>query len=101
MLTKDKMMIKKYLKKIPVFFRLFLSLHAFLFILDDQLSSITSVYRRFRLYYASSTKTQFEKGRIIGAREAGLSSKANAQGVGRNVTTVLRCCRAWFEDQCY
>jgi hypothetical protein len=49
MLTKDKMMIKKYLKKIPVFFRLFLSLHAFLFILDDQLSSITSVYRRFRL----------------------------------------------------
>jgi hypothetical protein len=34
-------------------------------------------------------------------QEAGLSYRAIAHGVGRNVATVLRCCRAWFEDQCY
>jgi hypothetical protein len=35
-------------------------------------------------------------------REASLSYWAIAHRVGRNVTaTVLRCCRAWFEDQCY
>jgi hypothetical protein len=27
--------------------------------------------------------------------------RAIAHRVGRNVATVLRCCRAWFEDQCY
>jgi hypothetical protein len=34
--------------------------------------------------------------------EADLSYRAIAHRVERNVTaTVLRCCRAWFEDQCY
>jgi transposase len=42
--------------------------------------------------------TQFERGRIIGMREAGLSYRAIAHRVGRNVATVLRCCHAWFED---
>jgi hypothetical protein len=32
-------------------------------------------------------------------RKASLSYRAHR--VGRNVATVLRCCRAWFEDQCY
>jgi hypothetical protein len=34
-------------------------------------------------------------------QEAGLSYRAIAHGVVRNAATVLRCCRAWFEDQCY
>jgi transposase len=42
--------------------------------------------------------TQFERGRIIGMREAGLSYRAIAHRVGRNVATVLRCCHAWFEE---
>jgi hypothetical protein len=33
-------------------------------------------------------------------REAGLSYRAIVHRVGRNVATVLRCCRAWFEGQC-
>jgi IS30 family transposase len=40
--------------------------------------------------------TQFERGRIIGMRVAGLSYRAIAHRVGRNVATVLRCCHAWF-----
>jgi hypothetical protein len=42
--------------------------------------------------------TQFERGRIIGMREVGLSYRAIAHRVRRNVATVLRCCRAWFEE---
>jgi DNA-binding MurR/RpiR family transcriptional regulator len=34
-------------------------------------------------------------------REGSLSYRAIAHRVGRNVATVLRCCRALFEDQCY
>jgi hypothetical protein len=34
-------------------------------------------------------------------READLSYRATAHRVGQNVATVLRCCRAWFEGQCY
>jgi IS30 family transposase len=44
--------------------------------------------------------TQFERGHIIGMREIVLFCRAIAHHVGRNVATVLRCCRAWFEDQC-
>jgi hypothetical protein len=33
--------------------------------------------------------------------KAGLSYWAIAHRVGRNAATVLRCCRAWFEDQRY
>jgi transposase len=42
---------------------------------------------------------QFERDRTIGMR--GLSYRAVAHRVGQNVATVLRCCRAWFEDRCY
>jgi hypothetical protein len=34
-------------------------------------------------------------------RKAGLSYRAIVQHVEGNVATVLRCCRDWFEDQCY
>jgi hypothetical protein len=34
-------------------------------------------------------------------REACLSYRAIAHRVGRNVATVLRCCRTWLEDQYY
>jgi hypothetical protein len=91
-LTNDKVMIisKKYLKKIPVSFRLSFSKHGFLFILDDQLSSITKQCLRY------VDVTQFKRGRVIGMREAGLSYRANTHRVGQNVATVLRCC-AWLE----
>jgi transposase len=42
--------------------------------------------------------TQFERGRIIGMRVVGLSYRAITHRVRRNVATVLRCCRAWFEE---
>jgi hypothetical protein len=44
LVVKGERLLKKKKKK-PISFRLFLSEHAFLFIVDDQLSSITSVYR--------------------------------------------------------
>ena len=42
--------------------------------------------------------TQFERSRIVGLREAGLSFREIVDRVGRNVSTVLRCCRSWFQE---
>ncbi|XP_042895726.1 uncharacterized protein [Parasteatoda tepidariorum] len=42
--------------------------------------------------------TEFERGRIIGLREAGLSYPAVADGVQRNSSTVMRVWRQWTNE---
>ncbi|KAJ3662621.1 hypothetical protein Zmor_006960 [Zophobas morio] len=42
--------------------------------------------------------SEFEKGRIVGMREAGFSIRQTADRIGRSVSTVLQCWRRWFED---
>ncbi|KAI4469530.1 hypothetical protein MML48_1g04323 [Holotrichia oblita] len=42
--------------------------------------------------------SDFERGRIIGMREAGLSLREIARRVNRNVSTVLRCWSKWSEE---
>lgn len=42
--------------------------------------------------------SQFERGRIIGLREAGFSLREIANRVDRNVATVLRCWSRWSEE---
>lgn len=42
--------------------------------------------------------SEFERGRIIGLREAGLSFREIANRTNRNPTTVMRCCQAWFDN---
>jgi hypothetical protein len=76
-------------------------MHFFLFLtISYQLSLITSVYRSIWSVWRGAHYqhvTQFERGSIIGMRETGLSCRAIAHRVGRNLVTVLRCCRAWFQ----
>ena len=40
----------------------------------------------------------FERGRIIGMREAGLSIRDIAARVNRNVATVMRCRSRWSAE---
>ncbi|CAH1994372.1 unnamed protein product [Acanthoscelides obtectus] len=42
--------------------------------------------------------SEFDRGRIVGLREAGLSFRAIAVRVQRSVDTVVRCCQAWFRE---
>ncbi|KAI4458952.1 prolyl 4-hydroxylase alpha subunit [Holotrichia oblita] len=42
--------------------------------------------------------SDFERGRIIGMREAGLLLREIARRVNRNVSTVLRCWSKWYEE---
>lgn len=42
--------------------------------------------------------TDFERGRIVGMREAGWTYRRIAQHVGREVSTVHRCCRQWSAE---
>lgn len=42
--------------------------------------------------------SDFERGRIIGMREAGLSLREIARRVNRNVSSVLRCWSKWSEE---
>ncbi|EEZ98274.1 Transposable element Tc3 transposase-like Protein [Tribolium castaneum] len=42
--------------------------------------------------------TPFERGRIVGLREGGMSVREIAARVNRGVATVLRCIRAWEEE---
>ncbi|KAI4466314.1 guanylyl cyclase [Holotrichia oblita] len=42
--------------------------------------------------------SDFERGRIIGMREAGLSLREIARRVNRNISTVLRCWSKWSEE---
>lgn len=41
----------------------------------------------------------FERGRIVGMREAGMALRVIANRLGRNASTVLRCWRSWTEEQ--
>ena len=42
--------------------------------------------------------SKFERGRIIGLREAGISFREIAYRVNRNQASVMRSCRAWFQE---
>lgn len=42
--------------------------------------------------------TEFERGRIVGMREAGWTYRRIAQHMGREVSTVHRCCRQWSAE---
>lgn len=52
--------------------------------------------RRRRVPYQQLT--DFERGRIIGLREAGWSYRDIAARVGRNATTIMRAWRQWSEE---
>ena len=41
---------------------------------------------------------EFERGRVIGLREGGLSFRAIAERLGRNVSTVHACWRQWSRE---
>lgn len=43
--------------------------------------------------------SDFERGRVIGLREGGLSVRDIAQRIGRSVSTISRCWRRWTEGQ--
>ncbi|XP_066254330.1 uncharacterized protein [Euwallacea similis] len=42
--------------------------------------------------------SEFERGRIVGLREAGLSFREIATRLNRSVNTIVRCCQGWFEE---
>lgn len=42
--------------------------------------------------------SEFDRGRIVGMREAGLSFREIATRTNRSVSTVAGCCRAWIQE---
>lgn len=42
--------------------------------------------------------SEFDRGRIVGLREAGLSFREIATRTNRSLNTVVRCCQAWFQE---